>query len=167
MISLIAAMARNRVIGFQGQLPWNIPEDLKYFRDKTAGHPVVMGRKTYESIGKPLPKRTNIVVTRDPGFREAHRVDGAVFTGSLEEALERASADGIPGREEIFVIGGGEIYLQALPRAERIYLTTIDREYEGDAYFPELDWPRYRVISRDRREGDPSYEFLVLERGGD
>src|SRR6185437_16163566 len=117
-------------------------------------------RKTFDSIGKPLPKRTNVVVTRDPGFR----AEGALTARSIDEALEKASAEEVPGRDEICVIGGGEIYRQALTRADRIYLTLVEREFEGDAYFPEFDWKNYRVISRDRRAGDPSYEFVLLEK---
>lgn len=160
MICLVVAMARNRVIGAGGKLPWHLPEDLKAFRRITTGHPVVMGRKTFDSIGKPLPNRTNFVVTRDAG----RVIDGCRVARSLDEALAAASAPEIPGREEICVIGGGEIYRQALERADRIYLTLVDRDVEGDARFPEFDWARYRVVSREERLEPFRFEFLVLER---
>ncbi len=130
MISLIAAMGKNRVIGVGGTLPWKLPADMKRFRWLTAHHPIIMGRKTFESIGKPLPNRTNIVVTRQPEFSAL----GCIITPSLEAAIEKAVA--APGADEIFIIGGGEIYKQAMNIAGRIYLTVIEKEFEGDAYFP-------------------------------
>ena len=136
LVSLVVAMAKNRVIGAQNKLPWSIPEDLKRFREITTGHPIIMGRKTYESIGRPLPKRTNIVITRDPGLK----FEGCHRCGSLDEAIALASREDVPGREEVMVIGGGEIYRQALPRADRIYLTLIDHEVKGEAFFPEFKW---------------------------
>lgn len=161
-VSLIVAMSRNRVIGAQNKLPWNIPEDLKRFREITTGHPIIMGRKTFDSIGRPLPKRTNIVITRD----SKRTIEGCLVVDSLERAIAEASAAGIPGSDEVFVIGGGEIYRQALPRADRLYLTLVDCEIEGDAFFPEISWVGYREISRERRkpEEGAAFEFLVLER---
>lgn len=160
MISLVVAMARNRTIGAGGRLPWHLPEDLKRFKAVTTGHPIVMGRKTFESIGRPLPGRTNIVVTRDA----AKTIPGCVVAGSLDEALAKASAPGVPGNEEVCVIGGGEIYRQALPRADRLYLTLIDRDVDGDAFFPDFSEQDYTVVSREER-GDPfRFEFLVLQR---
>lgn len=161
MISMIAAMARNRVIGTGNRLPWHLPEDLKHFKRVTLGRPVVMGRKTFESIGKPLPGRENRVVTRRPDVE----IPGARVFGSLEEAC-RAGA----GAEdaEVFVIGGAEIYAQALGFADRIYLTLVDREVEGDALFPELDPKAFREVSREDHpagEGrELGYSFVVLER---
>ncbi|MBI3566256.1 MAG: dihydrofolate reductase [Elusimicrobia bacterium] len=160
MISLVVAMARNRVIGAAGKLPWHLPEDLKRFKAVTTGHPIVMGRKTFDSIGRPLPGRTNVVVTRD-----ASRVfPGCVVASSLDDALAKASAPGVPGSEEVCVIGGGEIYRQALPRAGRIYLTRIDREVAGDAFFPEFDEAAFEVVSREARTEPFPFEFLVLRR---
>jgi dihydrofolate reductase len=163
VISLIAAMAKNRVIGKGNQMPWHIPGDLKHFRDLTRGHPVIMGRKTFESIGKPLPQRQNIVISRDPKYT----APGIESACSLQEAIGRARN---PGAEEIFVIGGGEIYRQALEQglADRLYLTWIDREYDGDAFFPEWEPELYRMTAReDHREG-PDYpvplSYVVLDR---
>jgi dihydrofolate reductase len=162
-IALIAAMARNRVIGRDNKLPWNIPEDLKYFRAKTAGHPVIMGRKTFESIlnlvGRPLPGRLNIVVTRQTAFTAP---SGVRVVGSLEAAVE--AARGVPGSDEVFVLGGAEIYAQSLAIADRLYITWIDRDYEGDARFPVWDSGEFREVSRDERPGDPSFSFVVFER---
>jgi dihydrofolate reductase len=162
-ISLVVALARNGCIGAQNRLPWNIPEDLKRFREITTGHPIVMGRKTYESIGRPLPKRTNIVITRDPGLK----IESCVVVGSLDEAIAVASGQEVPGHEEIMVIGGGEIFRQAIHRADRLYLTLIDQEVPGDAFFPEFDRASYREISREHRagaEGACSFDFVVLDR---
>jgi len=131
LISIIAAVAENRAIGIHNRLPWHLPADLKYFRNKTLGHHVIMGRKNYQSIGKPLPQRTNIVITRDPGFD----APGCVVVNSIDAAL--AAADGDP---EVFIIGGAGIYAQSLPFADRLYLTLVHHSFEGDTYFPELEW---------------------------
>lgn len=136
-VSLIAAVARNRVIGYGNALPWHIPEDLAHFKRVTLGRPVIMGRKTMESIlnptygknrDKPLPGRVNIVVTRNPGFE----APGCLVAHSLEAAVDMAAGP------EAFVIGGAELFYQALPRADKVYLTRVDMEVAGDAYFPEL-----------------------------
>jgi dihydrofolate reductase len=143
LVSLVVAAAANGVIGRDNAMPWHLPEDLAHFRRLTAGHPVVMGRKTYESIlaslGKPLPGRTNIVVTRQPGFA----APGCTVVGSLEAALDAAR-----DAKEMFVIGGAEIYRLALPRAKRVYLTRIDAAFEGDATFPALDPAEWRETAR-------------------
>jgi dihydrofolate reductase len=156
-ISLIAAMARNRVIGRDNQLPWRLPEDLKRFKALTMGHPVVMGRKTYESIGKPLPGRLNLVLTRGPWSGPAG-TDGPVPVVSLDQAIERARAT---GTDEIFVIGGGQVYELAMPLADRLYLTLVDGEHAGDAYFPQWDEASFREIERDERQG---FSFVTLDR---
>lgn len=163
MISLIVAMAKNRVIGIQNRLPWSIPEDLRRFRALTSGHPIVMGRKTFDSIGKPLPHRTNIVVTRDRSQSE-ERFAGCQVVSSLEEALLIAEDAQVPGNEEIFIIGGGEIYRQALPQADRLYLTLIDQDVEGDAFFPEIEWSSFQEISRERQESPVAFDFVVLQK---
>ncbi|HEY8278026.1 MAG TPA: dihydrofolate reductase, partial [Bdellovibrionota bacterium] len=124
-LSLVVAMSENRVIGVNNHLPWNIPEDLKRFKAITSGHPIVMGRKTFESIGKALPKRTNIVITRD----RTYRAEGGVVAHSLDEAFDWAKKS--PGSDEIFVIGGSEIFKLALPLASRIYLTEVSWPFEG------------------------------------
>jgi dihydrofolate reductase len=158
-ISLIAALSENRVIGRENRLPWSLPEDLQRFRELTTGHPVILGRKTYESIGRVLPKRQNIIITRNRDYR----ISGAEVVGSLDEAIARADASS----GEIFIIGGAEIYQQALPRADRLYLTLVHAEVEGDAFFPE--WPRERFVevSREERKGPDhpvAYTFLVFDR---
>jgi dihydrofolate reductase len=143
LVALVAAAAANGVIGRDNAMPWHLPEDLAHFKRLTLGHPVVMGRKTYESIlaalGRPLPGRTNIVVTRQPGFA----APGGTVVGSLEAALDAAR-----GAEEVFVIGGAEIYRLALARADRVYLTRIDAAFEGDAFFPPLDPAEWREVGR-------------------
>lgn len=159
-ISIIAAVARNRTIGRDNQVPWRVPEDLKRFKRLTLGHAVIMGRKTYESIGTPLPGRDNIVITRSPDWvRPACRV-----ARSFEAALAL-----MQGSAEAFVIGGAEIYALALPRADRIYLTEIEREFDGDTFFPEFDRTRWREVSRERHaSGGPeglAYAFVEYERG--
>ena len=156
-ISLIAALSENRVIGKENSLPWHIPEDLKHFKEVTSGHPVIMGRKTFESIGRLLPKRLNIVISRD----KSYVVEGATMANSLEEALEIA---GNYDKKEIFVIGGGQIFEQAMQYADRLYLTLVHTELEGDAFFP--DFSKYTKII-DEREGETDqyrYTFLTLEK---
>jgi dihydrofolate reductase len=156
VISLVAAMARNRVIGAGNRLPWHLPEDLKRFKRLTMGAPVIMGRKTHESIleqaGKALPGRRNIVVTRQPGARW----DGCEVAGSLDAAL--AAARDAP---EVFVIGGAELYRLALPRADRLYLTLLDAAYPGDTLFPELDPADWRETAREPGDG---FAFVTYER---
>ena len=159
LISIIAAVAENRAIGIRNRLPWHLPADLKYFRNKTLGHHVIMGRKNYQSIGKPLPQRTNIVITRDPGFD----APGCVVVNSIDAAL--AAADGDP---ELFIIGGAGIYAQSLPFADRLYLTLVHHSFEGDTYFPELEWAQWKEISKEFHEPDERnpypYTFVVLDR---
>jgi dihydrofolate reductase len=163
VISLIAAASENNVIGRGGELPWHLPKDLQYYRLRTLGHPIIMGRKTFESIGKPLPGRRNIVVTRRRDFSS----QGCDVVHSLEEALALVRDD---PSGEVFVIGGGEIYGAALTHVRRIYLTRVHATIEGDAYFPEVDWSEWREVSRERHEADPehtyAFTFLVFERKG-
>jgi dihydrofolate reductase len=155
-VSLIAAMSETRAIGVENRLPWNLPEDLKRFRELTSGHAVIMGRKTHESIGRLLPNRRNIIISRQPGYR----VEGAMVVSSLEGAL--AACDS--GESEAFVIGGAEIYRLALPRADRLYLTLIHERIPGDAFFPEFDPGAFRETSREEREASTRYSFVVLDR---
>src|SRR5688572_24314058 len=139
-ISLIVAMAENRVIGRNNQLPWHLPADLKHFKSLTTGHSVIMGRKTFESMGKPLPNRRNIVITRQANFR----ADGVDTAHSLEEAISLAKGDA-----EIFVIGGAEVFRDALNGADRLYLTLIHATIEGDVFFPEVDWSEWTLIEAE------------------
>ena len=158
-IAIIAAVARNRVIGAGNRMPWHLPEDLKRFRRLTLGHAVIMGRRTFESIGKPLAERSNIVVTRSRDWT----CSGCHAADSLESALAAVDEP-----QDAFVIGGAEIYALALPVARRIYMTEIERDFEGDAFFPEFDRSRWREVSRERHaSGGPEgfdYAFVEFER---
>lgn len=164
-LALIAAVADNGVVGRNNQLPWYLPEDLKYFKQTTMGKPILMGRKTWESIGKPLPGRTNIVITRQLDYQAA----GARVVGTLEQALELAeSIATIDGSSELMVIGGAEIYTHALPLARRLYLTEVHARVTGDARFPDWDPAQWRECSREPHEagenGSYDYSFVVYER---
>ncbi len=158
MLSIIAVIGKNRELGKENHLLWNLPGDLKRFRTITSGHPVIMGRKTFQSIGRVLPNRANFVISRDASFSAA----GVTVVGSLDEAIEKAGR--VPGREEIFVIGGGQIYAQAIDKADRLYLTVVNAEALGaDTYFP--DYSRFsKVIEQTpREENGIRYSFLTLE----
>ena len=160
-IYLVAAVAANGVIGVDGKLPWHLPEDLKHFKKLTLGHPVIMGRKTWESIGRVLPGRETVIVTRQPGYR----VPGAKIAHSLDEAIAGCGSD-----SEIFVIGGAELYAQALPRAGRLYLTTVEAEVAGDTFMPEFDARAWRQLSSTSHGIDErhrfAYQCVTYERNG-
>jgi dihydrofolate reductase len=160
VIALIAAVADNGVIGKDGGLPWRIPADLRWFRERTMGHHVVMGRKTWVSIGRPLPGRTNIVVSRNGDLVVPH---GVTRVAGLDEAIERART---AGDDEVFVIGGAELYRVALPQAHRIYLTRVHADVDGDTWFPTLDESAWVEVARDsHRDAEPlPFSFCVLER---
>lgn len=160
-IAAIAAMSKNRVIGRDNQLPWHIPEDFKHFKRTTMGKPVIMGRKTYESLGKPLPGRVNIVISRNPDD-----IQGDVFAvDTLDKAIERAKAIAAADKvDEIFIIGGGQIYEAALPQTDRLYLTIIDEIVEGDAYFPTFDESAWQEISTRHYTDPVPYDIKVFER---
>jgi dihydrofolate reductase (trimethoprim resistance protein) len=155
-VSLIAAMSTNRVIGSGDEIPWKIPGEQKIFRDLTLDHAIVMGRKTYETIGKPLPKRTNIVVTT----RENYEAPGCIVVNTLEEAIAR----GRESNDEVFIAGGANIYAQSLPICHKIYLTTILKDYEGDAFFPVFSDEDF--VEKENRyiQAEPPYTFSVFER---
>ena len=159
MISLIWAMTRTGVIGKNNTLPWRLPADLQQFRRLTTGHHIIMGRKNYEDIGKPLPGRTNIVVTRQEGYT----APGCVVVHTVEQALKTAGQD-----TEIFIIGGAEIYRQTLSLAQRLYVTEIDVDIAGDVYFPDFDRSTWYEVSRVYHAPDAQnpypYSFLLLER---
>jgi dihydrofolate reductase len=161
-VALIAAVARNGIIGAGNRLPWHLPEDLTRFRTLTSGHTVIMGRKTWESIGKPLPNRQNIVVSRQLGLR----LDGASVAHSLDEALAMAVWP-----DPVFVIGGEELYRSALPLAALLYLTEIERDFHGDARFPTFERAEWREIAREARQpasGEGfAYHFATYERALD
>lgn len=159
MVSIIVAVAQNGTIGDKNSLLWHIKEDMRFFRTTTSGHAVIMGRKTFESLGsKPLPKRQNIVITRqDVEF------EGALTAHSLEEAIAMAEGD-----EEVFIIGGAQIYAQALECADRLYLTLVERDYEGDTSFPEIDYRYWQLVAEERHERGEEFEypfsFLTFDR---
>ncbi len=163
-ISIIVAMADNRTIGIENKLPWHLPEDLKHFKDKTMGKPLVMGRKTFESIveqlGKPLPGRTNIVLS-ERGFRAGNTTVMDNFNDAIHEAKELAKEDGF---DEMMVIGGRQMYEQALRVADRIYLTHIHKEFEGDAWFPKLGDEWEEVEREDHMDHELPHSFITLER---
>lgn len=158
MISIVVAMADNGTIGIENRLPWRLPDDMKWFRRHTLGKRVVMGRRTFESIGKPLPDRENVVITHDPGFT----APGCKVVHALDEALA------LPGEGEVMVIGGESIYRQTLPRAGRLYLTLVHAEVHGDAFFPAFDMGEWREVEREERPADDRnpypHSFLILER---
>ena len=169
-ISIIAAISENRVIGNNNKLLWHIPEDFARFKKITSGHPVIMGRKTFESIGKPLSNRTNIIITHD----ENYRTEGCLAVHSLEEAIKTAkssyaktSADAKaladkPAGEKIFIIGGGQIYKQAIALADKLYLTVIKKDFTGDTYFPDYGRFKKIIYKKDGKSGDLEYTFLEL-----
>jgi dihydrofolate reductase len=157
-VEIVVAMARNRVIGRDNALPWRLPEDLRHFRALTLGHPIVMGRKTWESLGRPLPGRRNLVVSRDP----SHAAGGCEVFSTLACALEACG-----GADRIFVIGGARLYAAALPIATLLHVTEIDAEFAGDTCFPEVDWSAWREVGRESRrcaEQGFDYHFVTYER---
>lgn len=160
MVAFVVAAAENGVIGRDNQLIWHLPADLKHFKQLTQGHPVIMGRRTYESIGRPLPNRTNFIVTRQADWR----AEGCETARSVPEAL--ATAHQVD--EQVFVIGGAEIYRQALPAADIIYLTEVHHAFEGDVMFPALNHAEWREESRERHEPDDkhayAFSFVTLRR---
>ena len=161
IISSIVAASRNRVIGKDNDIPWHMPNDLKYFKRTTMGHHIIMGRKNFQSFNFPLPKRTNIVVTRNPYFI----VSSCIVAHSIEEALLIAKEN---GEEEAFIIGGGEIYKQSMHLIDRLYFTDIDTIIEGDVFFPEIDLDVFKLISEEQHKADEKnkydYNFQVYER---
>lgn len=161
IVSAIVAMARNRVIGKDNKIPWYLSSDLKYFKRKTVGHHVIMGRKSFQSIGKPLPNRTNIIITRNPFFI----VSGCLTARSVEEALGIALDN---GEEEAFIIGGGAVYRASMPYWDRLYLTEVEADPAGDVFFPEFDVSEWMLRSAERHEADEkndhAFTFKVFER---
>lgn len=156
-LSAIVAMASNRCIGRDNALPWRLPEDLQHFKRLTMGHTLVMGRKTYQSIGRPLPGRTTLVVTHQPDWR----AEGVQVVHSLEEALARAEG------HEVFIAGGAQLYAQALPHVRRLHLTLLEHPYEGDTFFPPLDLSAWRLVSEEPHAATPTtppFAFLTYER---
>jgi len=161
MISLIAAMARNRIIGKDNDMPWHLPADLAHFKRVTMGKPVIMGRRTYESIGFPLPGRKNVVITRNADYAP----EGIVIVDSIEAALSEVGDAG-----EVMIIGGGQLYREMLPYADRLYLTQIQADIEGDTEFPDYTVFEWKEIDREVYEADDKnaydLEFVTLEKCG-
>ncbi|EAY4638048.1 type 3 dihydrofolate reductase [Salmonella enterica] len=159
LISLIVATAQNRVIGKGNAMPWHLPADLRHFKNITLGKPVVMGRRTFESIGRPLPGRRNLVISRNPEWQ----ADGVEVAASLDDALALVS-----GVDEVMILGGGQLYAEALPRADRLYLTLIDLTVEGDTYFPDYQRYSWQELERSTHQPDEknphAYTFVTLER---
>ncbi len=161
IVSAIVAFAKNQDSGKNNQIPWHLPADLQYFKKTTLYHHILMGRNTYESIGRPLPKRTNIVLSRNLFFIAS----GCVVVHSLQEGLELAAGN---GEKEVFIIGGGHLYQESMPILDRIYATEVDLETEGDTYFPEIDPEKWKVISEKAHKSDGknkyAYTFKIYER---
>jgi dihydrofolate reductase len=158
-LSIIVAMAKNRTIGVDNTLPWRCPEDLKHFKALTMGHHMIMGRKTFDSIGKPLPGRTTVVVTRNPGLK----IEGCVMAHSLQDAIAACAND-----TETFIVGGAEIYSQSLKLADTLYITEIQQDVEGDAHFPAFDQAEWQEVSREVRSQEApqplEYHFVCYRR---
>ena len=158
MISIIVAADENNVIGKDNELIWHLPDDLKFFKEKTSGHAIIMGRKTYESVGRPLPNRTNIIITRDENFK----AEGCHVVNSLEDALVLAKDD-----NEAFIVGGEQIYRLALPLVDRIYLTRVHHSFDGDRHFPKLgsEWKEVETITHTQDvKHAHSFTFSTYER---
>ena len=165
ILSLIVAAAENGVVGRNNALPWHLPKDLQYFKRTTMGNPILMGRKTWESIGRPLPGRTNIVISRDPQFN----AEGVRRVSNFDEALQLAEDIAlIDGTEELMVIGGAQIYAEALPRAQRLYLTRVHADVDGDVYLPPVNWAQWRQLGCEFNAADGpnpyDYSFCQYER---
>ena len=154
MISIIAAIGQNRELGKDNKLLFHIPKDLKRFKKITFGHPVIMGRKTFESLGKPLPKRTNIIITRNRNYK----AKGCIICHSLINAIEIAQKK---SKNEVFIIGGGQIYKQAIKLADKLYLTIVKGEFEADTYFP--DYSQFKKVIKEEKKESKGYKYMFLE----
>lgn len=164
-LAMIVAMARNRVIGRNNKLPWYLPEDLPHFKRTTMGKPLIMGRKTFESIGRPLPGRVNIVLTRNPDWS----APGVSAVTDLHKGLQQARAQAeLDGVEDIMIIGGGHVYESLLPLTDRLYMTQVHAEIPGDAFFPAIDWDQWQEVSREDFAGSEKnphdYSLVVYDR---
>ena len=160
--TLVVAMGANGVIGVDGGLPWHLPEDLAHFKRLTLGHPMVMGRTTYESIGRPLPGRTTIVLTRRPDWSPGEGVEGVLVAADLDDALSRAAALD----DEVFLVGGAQVYAEALERdqVDLLSVTRVAASPEGDTRFPPVDWERWREVGRVPHVGEVPFDIVTYER---
>jgi dihydrofolate reductase len=156
-VSIIAAIDKNRALGKDNKLLWHIPEDMKWFKSHTSGHPVIMGRKTFESIGKALPNRLNIVISRNLSYR----APGCTVVETLEKGIDIAVQS---DNTEVFIIGGGTVYAQALPFADRLYLTIVDGLYDADTFFPQYDSFNSIIFKEEKQNSELKYTFLILEK---
>lgn len=158
IVTQVVAISENHVIGKNNKLLWYLPNDLKHFKDITSGHTVIMGRKTFDSVGKPLPRRRNIIITRQTIF-----IEGCEVVNSVEEALALCA-----GEQEVFIVGGAEIYRQSLPLTDRVYLTIVHKEFDGDSFYPELDKNEWKEVDREDHQPDEKnalpYSFITMER---
>lgn len=154
MISIVVAMDKNRLIGRNNELPWHLPADLAYFKKVTMGKPIVMGRKTHESIGRPLPGRDNIIITRNSEFN----VEGCIIVHTVDDILKLANGT----TSELCVIGGSEIFKEVLPYTDRLYITEIDYSFDGDTYFPEIDHTEWELISREQGSSDEKNPYTFF-----
>lgn len=161
ILSHITAMAKNRVIGINNTLPWHLPEDMKFFRTKTKGHVMIMGRKTFESLGSPLPGRFHIIITRQANYK--YENPQVKIVSSIEEAVTFAKTLLPQWPEEVFIIGGGEIYKESLSVTNKVYLTIIDKEYSGDAFYPELP-SAFKLVEKKEVSGELPFSFTTWER---
>jgi dihydrofolate reductase len=168
LIAHIVAASQNNVIGKDNALPWNLPEDMKWFRERTKGRALIMGRKTFESVGHPLPHRLNVVVTRQKDFAKTLKPfpdhSPVVVCSSLEEALKYCQENASSYKNEIFIIGGGEIYRQSIEHVNTIYLTRVHIELDGDAQYPEIPESQFELVSERHVSGEPAYTFLEYRR---
>lgn len=164
IVSMIVAASQNDVIGKDNQLPWHMPADMKYFKQMTSGHCIIMGRKTFDALGKPLPNRTNIIITRQEDFT----MEGCVVVNQLQAAVDAARD---MGETECFIIGGGDIFIQALVWTDKIYLTRIHHEFEGDTFFPALNKGDWKETAAEKHLPDEknkyAFSFLVYERNNE
>jgi len=169
-IAFVVAAADNRCIGVDNKLPWHLPEDLKFFKRVTMGKPIIMGRKTFESIGKPLPGRTNIVITSNGDrFKSVPAYDSIKFASSLDDALKIAEAIALSdGKDEVMVMGGAGIYHLCLPRADRLYYTKVHAQVQGDAFFPEVNWSEWQLVSQEDHQASENnpydYSFCIYDK---
>lgn len=159
-LSHIVAAAANGAIGKAGTMPWHLPADFRFFKAQTMGKAMIMGRKTFDSIGKPLPGRLSLVVSRDPTYAPA----GAVVLPSIEAAISYAEDRRAEWGDEIFIIGGGEVYRQTMAIVDRIYLTRVHQNVDGDAFYPDVDPAQFRVVKEQPGEGDVPFTWLTLDR---
>jgi len=160
MISHIVAMSANRVIGNDGDIPWRISEDFKFFKNTTMGCAIIMGRKTFESIGRPLPGRLNIVITRNPDYK----AEGITAFGSVDDAVAYVKKHADEWKDEIFIVGGGEIYKQTLPKTDRIYLTEVHRKIEGDTFYPAVDTDEFDLIKEVSNTEPEPFTWKTFDR---